>query len=276
MESLDASELIRSQFNRQAENFSNWSVTQNRDYLQAYFTFCEMTPEDGLLDVACGSGEFALFAASQIGRAVGVDISDRMIELAQERAREAGITNVTFLCHDGSNIPFEDNSFSIVVCKSAFHHIRDYEKIVREMVRCCRSGGRVSIQDIVAYENDRVNDFFERLEGQVDISHHVTLAKDFVRALYERHNLTITSTFEVNVELNFREYLSHAVQSAECYCEIEKLLKIGLSDRGISKYFSAKRGELSFKRNVFLILGQKGPEAQEWGMESEAQVGIGD
>jgi len=79
------------------------------------------------------------------------------------------------------------------------------------MIRCCRSGGRVSIQDIVAYEDDRVNDFFERLERQIDISHHVTLAKDFVRALYERHNLTITSTLEVNVELNFREYLGHAV-----------------------------------------------------------------
>jgi len=276
LESPEASELIRSQFNRQAENFSNWSVTQNRGYLQAYFTFCEMTPEDGLLDVACGSGEFALFAAPQLGRAVGVDISDRMIALAQERAHQAGITNVTFLCHDGSNIPLEDNSFSMVVCKSAFHHIRDYEKIIREMIRCCRSGGRVSIQDIVAYEDDRVNDFFERLERQIDISHHVTLAKDFVRALYERHNLTITSTLEVNVELNFREYLGHAVQSSECHSEIEKLLKIGLSDREISKYFSAKGGELSFKRNVFLILGRKEAEPEEWRMKSRAQGGIGD
>jgi hypothetical protein len=62
----------------------------------------------------------------------------------------------------------------------------------------------------------------------------------------------------VDVELNFKEYLGHAKQSEECRREIQKLLEIGLSDSEISEYFTAKNGELSFKRKVFLILGKKG------------------
>ena len=254
----NVNDIIKDQFNKQAENFSDWSVTQNRDYLQAYFTFCGMTPEDSLLDVACGSGEFSLFAAPRIRKAVGVDISDRMIELAQKRAFENKITNATFLCHDVTDVPCDDDSFSIVVCKSAFHHIHNYEKIIGEMIRCCKSDGRISIQDIVAYENDRVNDFFEQVERQIDISHHLTLSKNFIQDLYKRHDLTITSTFDVDVELNFKEYLGHAKQSEECRREIQKLLEIGLNDSEISEYFTAKNGELSFKRKVFLILGKKG------------------
>jgi len=56
----DEKELIRAPFNKQAENFSKWSVTQNEEYLEAYFTFCRMLQDDSLLDVACGTGEFSL------------------------------------------------------------------------------------------------------------------------------------------------------------------------------------------------------------------------
>ena len=252
-----SNKIIRDQFNRQAEDFSKWSVTQNKEYHQAYFTFCGMTPDDSLLDVACGSGEFTLFAASRIRRAVGIDISERMIDLAQKNTSENRLTNVTFLCHDVSDIPCNDNSFSIVVCKSAFHHIHNYDEILAEMIRCCTNSGRISIQDIIAYENGDVNDFFEQIERHIDISHHVSLSKDFIRDLYKRHNVTITSTFEVNVDLNFKEYLAHAQQSEEGCTEIQRLLGTGLNDREISPYFSVKDGDLYFRRNVFLILGKK-------------------
>ncbi|MEN6319829.1 MAG: class I SAM-dependent methyltransferase [Syntrophaceae bacterium] len=250
-------QIIKKQFNKQAENFSKWSVTRNKEYLQRYFTFCGMTSEDSLLDVACGSGEFSLFVAPYIQCAVGFDIADRMIELARNSALENNITNVTFLCHDVLDIPADDNYFSIVVCKSALHHIHDYEKLIGEMIRCCKSGGRISIQDIVAYNNDRVNDFFEQMEKNIDISHHTSLSKGFIQSLYERHNLTVISKLEVAVELNFKEYLGHAQQSEECRTEIQRLLKTGLADDEISEYFTVKDGELAFKRNVFLILGRK-------------------
>ncbi len=257
MERSNINEVVRNQFNKQADQFSNWSVTQNKEYMKRYFAACEMTPEDSLLDVACGSGEFAIFSAPQIKSAAGVDISDRMIELARLNAIQRNISNITFLCHDIASIPLEDKSFSIVTCKSAFHHVYDYDNVMNEMIRCCENGGKISMQDIVAYQNDRVNDFFEQLEQQIDISHHVSLSKQFFQKLFEAHNLAAARTFELTVELNFKEYLNHAVQSEKCSTEMERLLKNGLHDSEISGFFAVKGGELYFKRNVFVIIGRK-------------------
>jgi ubiquinone/menaquinone biosynthesis C-methylase UbiE len=59
-------QIVREQFNKQAEKFANWSVGRNVEYLNAYFEFCGIQPTDTLLDVACGPGEFTIFIARRI------------------------------------------------------------------------------------------------------------------------------------------------------------------------------------------------------------------
>ena len=58
------------------ENFANWSIGKNLEYLNRYFDFCDIQPTDNLLDVACGPGEFTIIIAKRILEARGVDISD--------------------------------------------------------------------------------------------------------------------------------------------------------------------------------------------------------
>jgi ubiquinone/menaquinone biosynthesis C-methylase UbiE len=254
---MDYSDIIRNQFDRQAQNFRDWSVTQNREYHQGYFDFCMINPSDVLLDVACGSGDFVHFCASEIERAAGVDISERMIDLAKQKAIEEGRTNVEFTCHNVEHLPCPSEAFSIVTCKSAFHHVHAYDRVFSEMRRCCQTGGRISIQDIVAYDQEAVDDFFESMERLIDISHHKALPKQFYLDLYKRFDVTLKNTFELEVELHFRDYLDHARQPEEDKEQIEVLLQNGLSDNRIEKYFVVKNGELYFKRNVFIILGVK-------------------
>jgi len=49
-------EIVKRQFDKQAQNFSNWSVTKNIEYQKAYFDFCELSSQDTLLDSACSNG----------------------------------------------------------------------------------------------------------------------------------------------------------------------------------------------------------------------------
>ena len=86
-------EIVKRQFDKQAENFSNWSVTKNTEYQKAYFDFCQISVHDTLLDFACGTGEYALFAAPKVKYVHGVDISERMIEIAQKQAAKTNIDN---------------------------------------------------------------------------------------------------------------------------------------------------------------------------------------
>ena len=247
------------QFDKQAEKFSNWSVTRNLEYMQAYFNFCRMVPEDDLLDVACGTGEFCVFCASRIRSVIGMDISGRMIEIAKLQARKANLNNIHLSCHEVEDLPVPSDAFSRVICKSAFHHLEDLAVVFQEMIRCCREGGRISIQDIVSYEGEKVNDFFERMEQEIDASHHRTCSREFLTHLYEAHQLKITGTYGLEIELDFQEYLDHADQSEVNRKNINGLLDQGLKDEDVSRYFLRKDDHLFFRRNVFLILGEKVP-----------------
>jgi len=84
-------EIVKRQFDKQAQNFSDWSVTKNIEYQKAYFDFCEISTQDTLLDFACGTGEYAIFAAPQVKYVHGVDISKGMIEIAQKQAAKENI-----------------------------------------------------------------------------------------------------------------------------------------------------------------------------------------
>lgn len=258
---MDSKEIVKRQFDIQAQNFSNWSVTKNEEYMQAYFEFIDFQKDDKLLDVACGTGEFSVFCAKRIKRVHGIDISEGMIELAQENARASGLDNITFECHDVEHVPCPSNTFSVVQCRSAFHHMENNPLVFEEMLRCCRPNGWLALQDIMAYDDQRVNSFFEVLEKQVDVSHNATLSKQDFIDLFTRNRVEVVRSFVVDVELNFREYLSHAFQSQGSVEKIEDLLKDGLQDIDISRFlYMNNDGELTLKRSVLLMLGQKRKE----------------
>lgn len=248
---------VRLQFDRQAEKFSNWSVTKNEAYSAYYFDFCKMTPEDRLLDVSCGSGEFCIFCAPHITHATGVDLSDNMIALAERQSRALGLTNTTFRCGDAEGLSDESGTFTVVISKSAFHHYPEHHSVFTEMKRCCTPRGRISIQDIVAYDDKRVDDFFESFEKLVDASHRVTCSRTFILELFRQYDVDILSTMDVAIDLNLNDYLNHAVRSDKDAVRLRRLVAAGLKDRAIKNYFHYEGNELYFKRNVFLAIGQK-------------------
>ncbi len=258
---MDSKEIVKRQFDLQAQNFSNWSVTRNEEYMQAYFEFIGLEKGDELLDVACGTGEFSVFCARRIKCVHGIDISEGMIELAEKQARTNGLTNLTFECHDVEHIPCADDSFSVVQCRSAFHHMENKPLVFKEMLRCCRHDGRLAVQDIMAYDDPKVNSFFEALEKEVDVSHNATLHRQEFIDLFDRNQVEVIRSWVVEVELNFREYLSHAHQSESSLEKIRDLVEGGLQDRDISRFLYMKEdNELVLKRAVFLILGRKRKE----------------
>ena len=255
---MDSKALVRAQFDKQAESFSNWSVARNEAYMQGYFQFSGIGRGDDLLDVACGTGEFSIFCAKRINRVHGIDISEGMIELARKQAHAHGLSNVTFDCHDGENVPCDSSSFSVVTCRNSYHHMEDYEHVFKEMLRCCKPNGRLSVQDITAYDNPQVNSFFEALEREIDISHHASLYRHEFIDLFEGNRLEGIRSMDVEIELNFREYLGHASQSENHRGSISDLLEYGLRDEAISNFLYLKKDdELILKRKVFLILGQR-------------------
>lgn len=99
-----------------------------------------LQPDAVVLDAACGHGEFALELAPNCHSILGYDRTEAYIDLARRAARERGLSNVTFICHDSSpdanggrvRLPGADASFDLLICsKGPFHWIEDARRVAR-------------------------------------------------------------------------------------------------------------------------------------------------
>lgn len=107
----------------------------------------EIGPGDRVLDVATGIGEPALTAARRVtssGRVVGTDIAPGMIELARERAAEAGVDNVEFVEVDAEELDFPEGEFDAVLSRFGLMFFPDLAEALARMRRALVPGGRLA------------------------------------------------------------------------------------------------------------------------------------
>jgi ubiquinone/menaquinone biosynthesis C-methylase UbiE len=107
-----------------------------------------LTPGDGVLDIACGPGNFSrefAHAVGDTGLVVGIDASRPMLERAVRDAPAAGVDNLAFIHGDAVTLPFRDESFDAVCCFAAFHLFADPFKALDHMRRVLTPGGRIAL-----------------------------------------------------------------------------------------------------------------------------------
>lgn len=101
-----------------------------------------------VLSVGCGPGVIlqALAASDPSIQGTGIDISPQRIEQALEKNRSH--TRLRFVPGDAHALPFPSNSFDLVYSRMLFEYLADKKQAAEEMVRVCRPGGTVLIQDL--------------------------------------------------------------------------------------------------------------------------------
>lgn len=171
-------EEIRERFDNDVERFSNLETGQTATVDAALAmnlvaqTASRVTPQGKrLLDIGCGAGNYTLALLQQLpGLDVTLlDLSQPMLDRAEQRVREAGASSVKTVQGDIRELPVEPNSCDIILAAAVLHHLRtpaEWQQVFANLYEMLTPGGAIWIFDLVESSNPAVNEVMWERYGQ--------------------------------------------------------------------------------------------------------------
>jgi ubiquinone/menaquinone biosynthesis C-methylase UbiE len=167
--------------------------------------FVEPVGDERALDVGTGAGALALALAPLVREVVGLDPVPELLELARERA----LPNTEFVEGDGTALPFPDAAFDLAGTQRALHHLARPDRVVAELARVTRPGGRVLVIDQLAPDDPAAAAVLHEFETVRDRSHTRLLTDAELRELFAANGLSL-----------LREHLEDERRELEAYLDL--------------------------------------------------------
>lgn len=167
--------LVQEQFGANATHYVTSRPHARGASLQRLIELVPAQSDWQVLDIATAAGHTAFTFAPHVSHVWATDITEEMLKIAAEQARERGFTNVTVEYANAEALPYGDGRFDLVTCRIAPHHFPDVDAFIRESARVLRPDGLLAVVDNVVpvgLAGDYVN-AFEKLR---DPSHGRCLA----------------------------------------------------------------------------------------------------
>jgi putative AdoMet-dependent methyltransferase len=136
-----------------AEQVAAYDRNQGRDPAEdrALIAALGVGPEHGLLDLGCGTGQFACEAARAAAAVMAIDVSPAMLDFARQRALKAGLVNIRFALGGFLSYEHAGPPLDFAVSKFALHHLSDFWKAAAlgRIHGWLKPGGILFLRDVV-------------------------------------------------------------------------------------------------------------------------------
>ena len=171
---------------------------------------CHIDKDKYVLDVGCGSGKTACYIAKWYGcKVIGADILERMIDMANERAKKEGVEGrVRFQVADAQNLPFEDNLFDMVIGEFITGLLDDKQKGLNEYLRVTKLGGYVGLNEATWIKTPPPTELVEHLSRIFGVKGEIPTSDGWEELLVGAGlRDTVVRTYKANVLSEKRENL---------------------------------------------------------------------
>jgi phosphatidylethanolamine/phosphatidyl-N-methylethanolamine N-methyltransferase len=193
VQSQDSVIKIYDRWGRIYDVFFKWVFSEGRNVA---VDMLDLKPGERLLEVGVGTG-LSLPLYSRRADIVGIDISSKMLEKASDKVARNDLKNVELHVMDAQAMDFPDNSFDCVTACYVVTAAPDPHKVVSEIRRVCKPGGRIVFINHFKSHNIVLAKFEEFINGVcIRIGWETTLDLD---ALLKTNNLESAMTEKVNI-----------------------------------------------------------------------------
>jgi ubiquinone/menaquinone biosynthesis C-methylase UbiE len=248
-------EKIRRQFSRQAKAYAEMQQTRDEKPLRGLVALAGVSASDRVLDVACGPGFLTLAFAEKCRGVVGVDATEELLGLARREAARRRIENATFVQGDATRLELGEGPFDLASCRAAFHHFPEPARVVREMIRVVKPGGKLLIADMLGSEDPEKATYHDRIETLCDPTHTRALPESEFDALFREAGLEILQRPTSELDYEVEEWLEHGGPGDQAAAEIRTLLEASI-ERDLCGLRVRREGEqlhFSHRAAAFLL-----------------------
>ena len=249
-------EQVKQSFGIQAKKFATYhmSKAEYTDYLVR--NICAAGTEH-TLEVAAGTCICGRAIAPFVKDVVCLDLTEEMLEQGRKLAAQDNIHNISFVTGNAMNLPFEDETFDLVLTRLSLHHFTEPEIPFHEMQRVLKKGGKLVVWDMEATTEGlrEVNDYIETMR---DASHTRILSRKELEALFVAGQFELKHEETILVPVNLQSWMDLTNTPENVQKEIIKRMEIDLEGGDKTGFYPyVKEGQIFFDHRWRLMIGVK-------------------
>ena len=247
----------RDRFGRRSDAYSKSGILSNKDHLNLIIDLASPEESDSVLDIATGNGFLAFEFAEKVSRVIGCDMTEDMLDIAEIIRKERKLDNVAFEVMDAESLRFEDGSFDIVSCRFAFHHFTNPKKVISEMVRVCRNGGKIVLVDGLSSEDPVKSEYHNRIEQIRDPSHVRLYSRSELIGMLQDAGLRVTHAREWDADFYFDEWIAIANPGEEIAEQVRSMMINSIEDDKTGLNVRFKDDKMLFTYSTVILVAEK-------------------
>ena len=252
---MNHNDTVRQSFKKQAEKFAAYhmSKTEYTDYL---IKRIGAKGTEHALEVAAGTCICGRALAPFVKDITCLDLTEEMLAQGKKLAGESQINNIYFRTGNAEELPYESETFDLVVTRLSFHHFDNPENPFSEMKRVLKKGGKLVVWDMEAVE-ESLREIDDKIENMRDPSHTKILSREEFEEMF-KEDFVLQCEETTLVPVNLKSWMELTGTPEDVQKSITDLMEAELaggSKTGFSPYI--KDSQIMFDHRWLLLIAIK-------------------